>query len=329
MKPYFQIGREGLFATVTSAGLEKSLISLTITENMDAEADEAEILFENRDMELIEFFSYGGEYFITGGYQNQVENFGAFTMDEFDAIGPPDVLSVKALATDTVKPKIKTKKTVAWENTTLKRILEQKAQENGLRLVTSGRTVGISLLRVDQKEQTDLQFLKQLGKEWGFAVQIKNRTLFFEDRDLLEKVDPVLSIVRGESHNLRSHKLRWKSHQTYGSSKYTYLDPEKNEMVIGEVSDQSVQSAQTLVGVVRAETKEQAMRKAWAKLRARNLLKVEGTIELLGEPTLHAKMNITLANIHPELDGVYQIKTAKHTWSRSGYLTALDIQKVG
>ena len=33
MKPYFQIGREGLFATVTSAGLEKSLISLTITEN--------------------------------------------------------------------------------------------------------------------------------------------------------------------------------------------------------------------------------------------------------------------------------------------------------
>ena len=104
---------------------------------------------------------------------------GQFFIDEIKAQGPESTVTIKARSTPVGSKKessggdaMRTKKTRAWEATTLKTIAAQIAAEANVKLYFQ-LAQDISYQRRDQKEQSDLAFLPRLGWEDGGDIVLQ------------------------------------------------------------------------------------------------------------------------------------------------------------
>ncbi|KQC04764.1 MAG: hypothetical protein APR53_02845 [Methanoculleus sp. SDB] len=75
--------------------------------------------------------------------------------------------------------------------------------------------------------------------------------------------------------------------------------------------------------VVRS--REEARKIAVAELKKRNECYIEGFLECIGDPSLHAGMTVNVLNVGDLFSGVYYIKSARHTLNESGYRTSLNL----
>ena len=93
---------------------------------------------------------------------------------------------VRATAVD-FAGEIKTKKRRSWENTTLFAIAGKIADENALRLKTSGEDMAIRSRLQDGVG--DLEFLYSLSKELGYLAATKNDTLILAPKSGDDEAD--------------------------------------------------------------------------------------------------------------------------------------------
>lgn len=312
---------------MTSLFIGDSLRSLTVTHYLNAEAAEASITLEDREGYYLSLFNAGQEFQITGGYlPDDLEYFGTYIMDEYQVEGPPDVLNVRGIVADIVKQSpLRTKISDAWEEVPLSTVIGTIAGRNGLRAVISGRASSIFFERLDQKEESDLQMLKRMAKEWGFLVSIEDNVLYFIDIAEKEAEGSRFTITRGDNRVLRRWDMKGKTHKTYRSCQVRYKDPTDKEYKTATVTDPNIENNQTLLITIRAENEGQARERAWAELKERNRPQVEGTVETVGLPKIRAGQNFTLAGFLNDLDGKYQITKARHEWRPSGYILGMDV----
>lgn len=95
---------------------------------------------------------------VQGRCNGQVKLWHVF-VDEVSFKGPPDSVSIKALSVPFTKGGKDTKKTKAWENTTLQNILTDVAKEAGLKLVYDAPTFLYDRVEQDKKHHLRLQSL--------------------------------------------------------------------------------------------------------------------------------------------------------------------------
>ena len=111
------------------------------------------------------------------GYEGEkLLNCGKFEIDELEYETPPDIVTVKALATS-IKKALRQKNSVAYENKTLKQIASEIAKKQGLILM--GDIADIKVQRITQNQQRDLEFLKKLAEEYGYIFKITSNYLVF------------------------------------------------------------------------------------------------------------------------------------------------------
>ncbi|MBI4835930.1 MAG: phage protein D [Candidatus Abawacabacteria bacterium] len=299
--------------------------SVTYTDNEHGTADEIEINVENSDLRWIDSWypEKGDIISLMIGYEGEkLLPCGSFEIDECEANGPPDTLTIRGISTNITKA-LRQKNTKAYENTSLKQIAEEIAQKHGFTIV--GNVQNIQFKRKTQKNMTDLSYLRQLAEEYGQVFKIVDNKLVFYEIETLDAANTVHSIDRKQ---LKSYSLRDKADQTFKACEVNYFNPKTKKLVSASVSTSETKKGDVLKLSERAENKAQAEAKAKAALKRTNNLKTEGTLEFEGEPIVVSGSNINLTGMK-KLFGKYAVVKSTHTqFKTDGYSTSVEVRRI-
>jgi phage protein D len=143
-----------------TASVEHEVLSLRYTDVLEGESD-------TLDVELMDpdghwrggWWPKQGDKVATAiGWRGEpLSPCGEFVIDEVSHEGPPDRVTLRALAAETTKA-LRSNRHLAYEATTLKAIAQAVAARNGLKVV--GTVPDFPIQRATQKDETDLAFLK-------------------------------------------------------------------------------------------------------------------------------------------------------------------------
>ena len=253
------------------------------------------------------------------GYEaEKLLNCGQFEIDELEYDTPPDVVTVKGLATG-IKKQLRQKNSVGYENKTLKQIAKEIADRHGYTLV--GEIADVRVDRITQHQERDLTFLTKLAEQYGYIFKIAENNLVFYDVQQLKGAKPLQIFYKSDLSHIN---LREKTSQKYKAVQVSYYDAKKKKTVRATARNENVAKGDTLKINVRCSSKKQAIVQANAALNTADT-KIEGSIELMGNPYLIAGSNIELKGIG-HFSGKYHIKQARHVLDRnSGYKTYCEV----
>lgn len=165
---------------------------------------------------------------------------GRFYIDSVSFSGPPGKLSIKAnsVPTDT---KVKNRNsTRAWEKTTLKDVADSVAGENQM-TVRWDAEPSPQFKRLEQKEQTDLAFLRQRAKDVGLSIKVSKRQIIFWDEQTYEEKPPSFTLVSdvNKMQGLAVKHYNFSTHftDTAKSAKCEYVNPETGALTSEEFVD--------------------------------------------------------------------------------------------
>jgi phage protein D len=335
-----------------SAEIESFVTSITYVDNLSGQADSLDIALEDRDSLFAGSFwpQRGDDISLMIGYDvGELAGMwpcGDFVIDEIEASGPPDIVTVKGLSTSVKTPTLRTVKSRGFENVKLKEILAKVGAE--LNYSVGGRVPDIRFERVTQYQETDLAFLRRIGEAHGCIVKVRGTEII---------VDPIQALMGAESQTeiWREDAIRYRFRsKTADSTKdrvTRYWNPalkgqirgltEKPVPVISNglrVPGQKIATPASWLGgdrigrfdvekiLDRVENQAQADARIAGRLAHATLGQVEGTLEIPGDPRLRAGMVVTLSGFAGAVDGPYLVKRASHKLTRSaGYVTELDL----
>ena len=132
-------------------------------------------------------------------------------MDDVSHSGPPDQITIKARAADFTS-QIRNRREQSWKNTTLGAVLKDVAGRNGLTLKVAKDVALIALPSISQSRESDIAFLRRLGRENDAVATIKDKHLVFARKGAgtttSGKALPTLTIRRtdGDRHNWQRQK---------------------------------------------------------------------------------------------------------------------------
>lgn len=299
------------------------LIELTYKDESHGKSDDLQLKFENHDQRWSGSWapSAGDRIVMRFGWAGSpLQPAGRFEVAEVETEGPPDVVTIKCNSAG-VKPALRTERTQGYDEQSLSQIANSVAQRNGLRVV--GAVPDLQLGRVTQAGEPDLAFLTRLAEDSGAVFTVKGDQLVFHDLNSLLTADSVLTLT---PRDLTRWRWRYKVQDTAASSQVAYNDP-----VTGRTERATATSAAPIGGDVikpaaRVDGPAQAQRMADVQLREANRGKVEGTLDMPGEPRLAAGAKV-LANGFGRNDGEFLIETATHKISRSsGFTTSIEVK---
>lgn len=311
-----------------TADVAENLIRLSYTDAAEGESDEVVITLEDSaGLWRSDWYPTKGEKLtISIGYDDLLVPCGTFEIDEIELTGPPDSITIKALAVP-IKSTLRTKKNKAHENKTLKQIAQTIAGDNGLTL--TGEIEDVRFERITQNRETDLGFLKRISYEYGHVFSVRDKKLIFTTIYALEEAGPVTTIDRSQ---LTRYTIKDQTATGYAKAEVKYHNPADRKVIDGTKSEddsKEITKGDTLVLTTKAENKQQAEKKAKAALHRANSKQQEGSLSLEGAPLLLAGNNFELTGMG-QISGKFHVVKSVHTFDRSGgYSTSAEIKRVG
>lgn len=312
------------------------LLDFSYRDNIGGKSDEVQITLHNRDGR------FSGEWALKKGLPVNASIIcrdwegpgsdlslpcGAFKIDEVEFSGPPDKISIKAVSADLTGPLRDTRKTRAWENTSLSGVAGQIAGDNGLSLFYSGPDHPFE--RQDQRNESDISFLNRIALDRGCHCKVHNGKLAIFDAESAESAGASLVISKkGDMYSPTSYSFKVSSSQTgYSGAEAAYTDPKTGTTHMAEVKSGKKQTggAKKLTLQTRAESPGQAITLGRAKLHDENMKEETVNIEIMGCPKIAAGQTLELTDFGI-FSGTYSVKTATHKVGCSGgYTTSLEL----
>lgn len=246
---------------------------------------------------------------------------GAFTIDEIEASGPPSVVSIKGASMPTESDITRRKQSRAWENVRLSEIVRDVARAG---LLAANYLIKDDPLyeRRDQRDETDLTFLRRLCSDEGFSLKCTDEQLVVFDPRELSEADPVLTIVYGRD-NIKGWRFTAQNHDVYKSCTLEYYDPKKGKYVKYTYKQPGMETGKTKKLQKYASSKAEAERIAKAALYEANRNEVTGSLEMVGDTRLVAGATVAVVGFG-RFDGKYFIRSATHNVA-SGYTTSVEL----
>ena len=192
------------------------LVSLSLSEKRGDEADQLDIVLTDHDggldippegavLKLQLGWKQGRD--VTVGLVDK----GSFKVDDVSHSGPPDQITIRARAADFTST-IRNRRDKSWKDTTLGAVLRDVAGRNGLTARIAPALASIALKSVTQSRESDIAFLRRLGRENDAVATIKDKNLIFSPKGAgtttSGKTLPTLTIRRDQagSHNWQRQK---------------------------------------------------------------------------------------------------------------------------
>lgn len=252
---------------------------------------------------------------------------GSFEVDSFTFSGPPDAVSIKAVSLPIAANIRQEKRTKAWEKVTLKTIAAEVAKKSGLKLNYLIKET-FSYDRLDQTDQSDIEFLSEQAKSEGVAIKVTGGQLVLFDEFEYEKAPPVLTLTRGTD-NILSYEFGWSAaYATYIACEISYTQAKSNKTIKATYKPPGAPSIGPILKInEQASSQAEAMRKAKKALREKNKEMSAARLTLVGDVRLAAGVTIMIEGFG-NFDGKYLVVSATHQLGSGGYTTDIEIRQV-
>lgn len=249
---------------------------------------------------------------------------GVFEVDSLQYNGPPDTITIEAVAYPIASGLKNEKKTRAWEKVSLRQIARRIADTAGLRL--QYETYDVSYDRIDQTQQSDIEFLAQLAEKEGATVKITKGAIVVYDDRRFESVPPVRTIERGVS-NVKSYSFDYSIvGASYAACTLTYRDSANNRTIKGTFRVPGATGPELKINE-RVESEAEAVRLARNALRRENREAQRASFQLAGDPGMVQGITVAVKG-YGAFDGTYFVETATHSIGGGGYETGIELRKV-
>ncbi len=183
------------------------LVSLTLTESREDSADQLDITIDDSDGKVA-IPRRGVKIDLKLGWKHTgMVDKGTFLVDEVEHSGTPDTIILRARSA-AMMTALRTRKERSFHQQTISAIVSQIARENGL-VARIGDFGGVTVDHIDQTNESDLNFLKRLGKRHDAVATIKKDTLLFlpigNARTSLGHAMPTITLSRKDGDKHRYH----------------------------------------------------------------------------------------------------------------------------
>jgi uncharacterized protein len=330
VRPAFAITVDGQDRT---AILQERLLSITLTDNSGGEADTLELTFDDSHDETL----LGGAIesprkgvwleFSLGYIETGLVPMGRFIVDETEYSGPPDLVLVRARATDlrgSADSRWKAQKTRSHRATSVGALVAKIAAEHGQEPVVDETLKPKAIAHIDQTNESDLHFLTRLARREGAIFSLKGGKAIFAKagtpRTASGREPSTVTLTRP---SLKSWRLTLATRGSHGSIITKWRD--RGSAKIVRVTAGSGDPKRTLRTVYESEAA--ATRAGEAELaRLGRAAKGALELELVGRATLAAGSRLTLEGVRAGIDGDWVAKTVEHRldWSSGGYSTRVE-----
>lgn len=303
--------------------LRPRLVSLTLSEKRGDEADQLDIVLDDSDgglaippegatLRLALGWKQGRD--VTPGLIDK----GTFKVDDVSHSGPPDQVRIRARAADFTSD-IRNRREQAWQNTTLGAVLTEVAGRNGLEPRIAANLASITLPTISQSRQSDIAFLRRLGRENDAVATIKDGKLIFARKGAGITTSgtalPTLTIYRGagDGHSWQRQKRDGQAGVT--ASWHDRKAAKRQTVTIGE-KDGAKRLRKTFADEAsarRAATAEQA-----------RLKRAPATLDMrlaLGRADIYVDLRASVTGIKVGVDGIWLISEVTHSLDNGGGFT--------
>jgi len=311
--------------------ISKYMLSLIYNDKTEGESDEIEIQVEDVDLRWQNSWYPEKGAKLTVSIENLKT--GVFEIDEINLEGPPDVVTIRGMATGIVND-LRTKKSDAHENKTLKQIAEKVAAKN--KLTIQGEIPEITFGRITQNKETDLGFLKRISQEYGVLFAVRENVITFTSIYDVEKRNTSFTVDKSDISKfsfkdkadgmIKTASVKSKSAKK-NEAVTANLDFEKYKQEQGYSSDTPV-NQDAGVTHTKAENKQQAEAKAKAIMHLSASNQIEGSIDIQGTVLAVAGNNVQVTGFG-KLSGKFHIKSSSHKIDKSsGYTVSLEMKRL-
>lgn len=296
------------------------LLSLRLTDEAGEKSDTFECQLDDRD-NLIVWPSHGAELEVSLGYKETgVVNKGIFIVDEVEHTGPPDTIIIRGKAAN-LRSSLKEQKTRSWNDLTIGRLVNTIASEHQLTPRVATTMQHITLVHVDQTNESDLHLLTRIARDQGaLAKPIKKHLVFVpkgEAKTVTGNAMPTIHIVKKHIIRHRMTQAERSKYQAVRAYWYAVEIGEKVAVMVGEGSP-----AYTL----RHDypNAEAATHAANAKLRSLKRGTATLSLTLLGNPELQAEGKLSISGVRDPIDGEWVVHRVEYELNQQGLSTRCD-----
>jgi len=301
------------------------LMSLELTDNRGVEADQLSITLSDHDG-LLSIPPKGAVLRLWLGWSDTgLVDKGTYTVDETEHSGAPDVLSIRARSAD-LRKGLKIKRERSWSNTTLGDVLGDIAIGNGLTATIAGALEGLSILQLDQANESDANLISRLAEEFDAVASVKAGCLLClpagggktaSGMDL-----PHITLTRADGDQ---HRYLQADRDSYDGVRAYYYDvnsAKKQEAIAG--------GGDNLKDLRHTYSDQQSALRA-ARAEFRRLQRGSATLSYnlaMGRPDLIPELTYTLQGVKEEIDEIiWYGGNVQHSLSADGgYTVSLELE---
>lgn len=305
------------------------LVSLTLSEKRGDEADQLDIVLDDSDGGLA-IPPEGATLRLALGWKQGrdvalglIEK-GSFKVDDVSHSGPPDQVRIRARAADFTSD-IRNRREQSWQNTTLGAVLTEVAGRNGLAPRIAADLASIALPTISQSRQSDIAFLRRLGRENDAVATIKDGNLIFTRKGAGTATSgtalPTLSIHRGMSDSHSWQRQKRDGQHGVTASWHDRKAAKRQTVTVGE-KDGAKRLRKTFADEAsarRAATAEQA-----------RLKRAPATLDIrlaLGRADIYPDLRASVAGIKAGIDGTWLVAEVTHNLDvNGGFTTAIKME---
>lgn len=298
------------------------LTNASITDLAGVDADQFSFTVDDRD-NAVEWPQRGAKLSVELGYvESGLVKMGDYIVDEVEYNEPPMTITVRAKAADYANGVLKTQKTRSWaKDITIGAVVKKMAAEHKLKPLVSKELEGIKLPVTHQTEESDLNLLTRIAKDYDAIAKPAGGCLLFvlrgESRDADGKPLAKITIARNGNTSVRvveADRHKYKSVVAYWHS----TQKGKRQPVRAGVGEPSFSMK------FNYPNQDQAQKAADAKLNALERQARVLSVTMPGDPTVVAESPLNVIQFREGVNGDWVAVRVVHQFDNSGYQTRIE-----
>ncbi len=319
MKPLFRIVADG--AEITAL-INDRLLLLRTLDKPGMESDEFELRIDDRDS-VVALPRRGAGIEIYMGYAGaSLARLGRYVVDDVECSGPPDTMVIRGKATD-MRGSGKSTRNASWEDVPLSRIVGDIAARNGWQAECSVTAV---VPRIDQINESDLNFLTRLAKDYDCTAKVADGKLLVLPRQGGQTASGKrLALVTIRRSDVSRWQFRLGDHKTQKAVTTRYQDRKTGDLVNLTLDNQDAPDGLPAVHTDRHihPNKSAAEQAAKARLAAFNRSTADVRLEMPGRTDLFAEREVTAQEFKEGLNGEYLVDSVEQVYTQAGWSTTV------
>lgn len=320
MKPTFQVVADGKDIT---ALINDRLLLMRTSDKPGMESDEFELRIDDR-AQAVTLPSRGAKIEVFLGYGAQaMVRLGSYTVDEVEVTGPPDTITLRGKASD-MRGSGKTTRSGSWEDVPLAKIVSDVAARNSWE---PGCTVQTKIPRVDQRNESDFNFITRLAKQYDCTAKVASGKLVVLPRQAGQSASgKAIGTVTIRRADVSRYSFRLGDRSTQKAVKTQHQDKSTGKLSVVELGNDDAPAGLPGVHTDRHiyPNKSAAEQAAKARLAAFNRSTAAVRLEMVGRTDLFAERTINVQGFKVGLDGEYLVDSVEQVFTASGWTTTVE-----